>query len=176
MSSYTNDAQKGKHQMMIELFMRGARQDIPVRPTMPNLAVRKLRARLMLEECLETINAGLGLSVDLHDGRLGMNDLKIEAVQFSEANGGDLIQVADGCADVEVVTVGTASACGIAHAPCFELVSGNNLMKFAPGHSFREDGKLIKPSNHPNIESELCAELIRQGMPPNLPRGMTLRR
>lgn len=161
MQTYTNDHLKDDEQLLVELFMAKAHQEIPVRPTMPDLKVRQLRARLMLEEVLETINAGLGLTVvDVCDE--GKSPVTIEYIEFEESGAGDLIQVADGCCDVNVVTKGTGSACGIALRPCFKLVSGNNLMKFAPGHTFRSDGKLVKPPNHPNIDTDLARELARQ--------------
>lgn len=159
MQTYTNDHLKDDEQLLVELFMAKAHQEIPVRPTMPDLKVRQLRARLMLEEVLETINAGLGLEVsDQFSGRA----LDISSIDFRESGAGDLIQIADGCCDVNVVTKGTGAACGIALKPCFMLVNGNNHMKFAPGHTFRSDGKLVKPPNHPNIDVDLARELARQ--------------
>jgi predicted HAD superfamily Cof-like phosphohydrolase len=56
-----------------------------------------------------------------------------------------MIEVADGCADVSVVTIGTLSACGIADKPLLKEVDESNLRKFGPGYSKREDGKWIKP-------------------------------
>ncbi|NDQ58588.1 MAG: hypothetical protein GZ088_16090 [Acidipila sp.] len=168
-SSISNDGYKSKNQLMIDVFMSKMRSDtqhVPPIPLMPSLEVRKLRARLMLEECLETINAGLGLNVNFNLGGHEVTNVKMELLQFTDNGPGDLIQVADGCADVEVVTTGTASACGIALQPCFDIVMPNNLMKFAPGHTWREDGKLVKPPNHPDIALELKCELIRQGWRP----------
>lgn len=156
----TNDMKKCAHQMRVEMFMRSMRdanQSVPVMPTAPTLAVRKLRASLMLEECMETIQNGLGLDIGVSTDN---GEVKFE---FKEARPVNLIEVADGIADCDVVNIGTAAACGIAQEPCTELVDCNNLMKFAPGHSFREDGKLIKPKNHPAITAMLRAELIEQG-------------
>ncbi len=159
-----------KNQMLINMFVAQipdrVKQPLPVYPTVPSLDVRKLRARLMLEEVLETINEGLGLSVlidGVHLPPIGF-EVIAENLTFRDAKPVDLIQVADGCADVEVVTVGTASACGIVHQPCFELVMENNLLKFAPGHTIRADGKLVKRADHPNVEPKLRDELYRQGM------------
>lgn len=154
----TNDAAKSKNQLLIEVFMSKMRSDlqhVPTAPTMPSLEVRKLRAALMLEEVLETINEGLGLSAVLEGGHKW---------SFTERSPGSLIEIADGCADVEVVTTGTASACGIAMQPVFELVMGNNLLKFAPGHYFREDGKLVKPKDHPAVTELIRGQLVAQGL------------
>jgi predicted HAD superfamily Cof-like phosphohydrolase len=168
-TSYTNDARKSKAQLLTEVFMTKMRSDaqrIPTFPTMPDLATRKLRARLMLEEVLETIEEGLGLSVVLQVEKMSLSvPYKVENIVFEDAGPGDLVQVADGCCDVEVVTLGTASACGIALEPCYEIVAANNLRKFAPGHYFREDGKLVKPPDHPNCREDLLRELMLQGAP-----------
>jgi len=161
MQTHTNDHLKDDEQLLVEIFMAKAHQEIPVRPTMPDLKTRQLRARLMLEEVLETINLGLGLEVQLKSPNLN-GTFDVQDLAYVERSPGDLIQIADGCCDVNVVTKGTGSACGIALRPCFKLVSGNNLMKFAPGHTFRSDGKLVKPPNHPNIDVDLARELARQ--------------
>jgi predicted HAD superfamily Cof-like phosphohydrolase len=59
-----------------------------------------------------------------------------------------LVAIADGCADIKVVTTGTLSAFGIADDLIQQLVDYNNLEKFGPGHGYREDGKLVKPPEH----------------------------
>lgn len=172
MPVYSNDAKKAPNQRSIETFMSKMRSDsqhVPPFPMMPSLAVRRLRARLMLEEAIETIEKGLGLQIVLQAHEFPKDDdydigALADRFAYREAGPGDLVQVADGIADCEVVNSGTASACGIAQQPCFDLVMGNNHLKFAPGHVFRSDGKLVKPPNHPDIATELYAELIQQGM------------
>ena len=165
----TNDGDKNDEQLMVEIFMSKMRSDdqaIPVRPTVPDLKVQKLRAALMLEETLETIRIGLGLEVRVNfikplriEGETLLEgcDLLEDRVtfEFNPVREPNLIEIADGCADVLVVTIGTASACGIALHPIFKAVMGNNLLKFAPGHRFREDGKLIKPEKHPAITGKI---------------------
>jgi predicted HAD superfamily Cof-like phosphohydrolase len=74
-----------------------------------------------------------------------------------------MIEVADGLADLEVVLLGTAAAYGVAQQPIFELVSVNNLLKFAPGYGFDRDGKLIKPLNHEAPTLAIRRELTLQG-------------
>ncbi|RME74113.1 MAG: hypothetical protein D6785_16225, partial [Planctomycetota bacterium] len=59
-----------------------------------------------------------------------------------------LVEIADGCADIMVVTTGTLSACGISDIPLQEEVDQNNLSKFGPGGYEREDGKWVKPPDH----------------------------
>ena len=158
----TNDQFKSKNQLLVELFMRQARQDVPVAPCIPSLEIRKLRAALLLEECLETIEA-MGIQVINSSGQ----QIHIRDIKYRENGPGNIIEVADGLADLEVVgSCGTASAFGIAQQPIFEAVAGNNLLKFAPGHSFRADGKLIKPANHPAVTPMITKILLAQGAEP----------
>lgn len=97
---------------------------------------------------METINA-LGF-------RLLPDSTKIDFVEATA----DIVEIADGCADLMVVTIGTAIACGIDLDPIFQEVHRSNMSKFIDGHR-REDGKWIKGPAYspPNIK----AELIKQG-------------
>ncbi len=145
------------HYDRVAEFMRLAKQKLPDSPTMPSEKVRQLRAKLILEEALETIHA-LGFTVVLvarGSGRLrplGLEELSVELPHKP-----NLIQIADGCADIMVVTTGTLISAGIPDKPLQELVDQNNLDKLKPGHIIREDGKLIKPLGHkpPDIEGLL---------------------
>ena len=136
--------------------MQLAKQETPEMVTLPFYEVRKLRARLIMEEALETIEA-LGFHVYAHDAYEGealtMGDKDIPGLLFEEVCLPDdpmnsLVAIADGCADLKVVTTGTLIACGIPDVKLQLLVDENNLGKFGPGHSIREDGKLIKPEGH----------------------------
>ena len=141
---------KTDHQKRIEELMRRASQELPIKPIMPPQAVRQLRANLILEEALETIEA-LGFAVKLNN-----NDFV--AVQMGEP---DIVKVVDGCADVSVVTIGTLSAFGVSDQPILEAVDANNLEKFGPGSYRREDGKWIKPPGHK--PADIMDLLIKQG-------------
>lgn len=139
------------------------KQALPTRPCIPPVAVRKLRASLLIEEVLETIDA-MGLKIvmkpydvdDLHrnEERRGYlmlgRQVKSGAFEFEETGEPpNLIKTLDGNVDIAVVNYGCASAHGAALEPLFNLGSGNNLLKFAPGHSFNDIGKLVKPTGHP---------------------------
>ncbi len=105
-----------------------------------------LRANLILEEAKETIEA-LGFEINLvpvHEIGYGTRK-EATLIEKFEPN---LKEIADGCADISVVTIGTLIACGIHDAELLKAVDRNNLDKFGPGHSIREDGKLIKPPGH----------------------------
>jgi predicted HAD superfamily Cof-like phosphohydrolase len=146
---------RSEHQKRIDRFMTLAGQNLPLLPTIPSLEIRKLRASLILEEALETIEA-LGIAIELKVNSKSTY-LQHGDVEFAESKPFNMIQVADGCADVSVVNIGTLSACGIPDLPLLKLIDENNLAKFGPGGHRREDGKWIKPLNHqpPDVEKLL---------------------
>ena len=74
--------------------------------------------------------------------------LDINFIDLDDQGDADLCAIVDGCCDLSVVTIGTLSACGVPDELFLKLVDENNLAKFGDGHSIREDGKLIKPSDH----------------------------
>lgn len=135
-------------------FMEKAGQTIRWKPTVPTYEERKLRAKLILEESLETIDA-LGFSVIVS----GVDAKSHQLVELKEPN---LVEIADGIADISVVSIGTTIACGIDIRPIIEMVDESNLAKFSEGSYRRDDGKWMKPPNWkpPRIKEEL----IRQGM------------
>ncbi len=137
-------------------FMLRAKQECPLVPTMPTEKVRELRAKLILEEALETIKA-LGFAVRMESDN---NLVQMSEIALDSCYKPDLVEVVDGCADISVVTVGTLIACGVKDEPVLECVDANNIMKLGPGHSWREDGKLLKPANHrpPDIDLVLRAQ------------------
>lgn len=88
-------------------------------PSMPNFETRELRARLILEEMIETIKA-LGFDIDMAaDGSLFV-------VEGFEPN---LVEIADGCADSHYVLHGTANACGIDMEPILTEIHNSNMTK-----------------------------------------------
>jgi predicted HAD superfamily Cof-like phosphohydrolase len=133
---------KSPHQDRVEQFMKLANQIVPRFPTIPSEEIRHFRAKMILEEALETI-AGLGYAV-IEDGVSGKHG-RLTLMPSGEP---DLIEIVDGCADVSVVTIGTLSACGVADAAVLFAVDMNNLAKFGPGSYRREDGKWMKPPGH----------------------------
>lgn len=161
---------RSKHQQRVDEFMRLAQQEVPDYPvTELSEEVRILRAKLMHEEVMETINGGLGVSIHVElGGNLGTVRLSPENCRFVIDGKFDLTEIIDGCADVAVVTTGTLTACGIPDEPFQEEVDNNNLAKFGPGGHRREDGKWIKPPNHqpPRIKElleevkERCTEYL----------------
>ena len=145
---------RSTHQRAVDTLMEKARQNLPDVPSTPNADTLVLRAKLMLEEVLETIINGLGIGISIYNGKerfylpmdmgLGSN-WKFE---FNLLKPFDMVETIDGCCDVRVVTTGTLSACGIPDVLFQEEVDANNLAKFGPGGYRREDGKWIKPPGH----------------------------
>ena len=153
------------HQSRVEAFMYQAEQEVPDKPTIPDLETRKLRAQLVMEEALELLE-GLGiLPVVNIDTELPFEDqvpensviLDMQYFSFKDTGRADLVEIADACADLSVVTVGTASACGLDMEPILEEVDNNNLSKFSEGGYKDENGKWIKP---PDWQPPRIEELI----------------
>lgn len=144
------------HQDRVIEFMDKAGQNLPSIPTLPTREVALLRAKLILEEALETISA-LGFT----PRQLGDTDLiDVDNTDFIPDKDIDLVGIVDGCCDVSVVTIGTLAAIGVGDGPLLLEVDRNNLAKFGPGHSRRADGKLIKAPGHtpPDIIGRLRAQ------------------
>lgn len=123
--------------------MLKAEQHCPLNPVIPGTDVLRLRVNLIREETDELLTQGFGDP----DGELGRPSFP------------DIVEVADALADILVVTLGCAVACGIDIAPVFDEVMRSNMTKFIDGHK-REDGKWIKgPSYSPaNIKPILDAQ------------------
>lgn len=157
------------HAQRIREFMIQAQQDVPGIPQVPMDDVRILRARLIFEECLETIRA-LGVLVEMHYGGICRDDLpcNMQSARFSNHPGRrpSLPDIADGCADISVVTIGTLLACGIADQPLLEEVDASNLAKFTGDGHRDEYGKWIKPSDWqpPAIEKILQDQVTAESV------------
>ena len=136
---------KSTHQQDVEAFMLRAKQEVPLVPTEPSPEVRILRAKLILEEALETIKA---LGVSVATSAYGITVSPATSLVYEVYGDFNMDEVIDGCCDIAVVTTGTLSACGIPDVIFTEEVDRNNLEKFKPGHYWREDGKLMKPPGH----------------------------
>lgn len=117
--------EKSDHQLRVEDFMRKAGQEVPDKPTIPSEEVRLLRAKLILEEAVETIHAlGFDIEGDI-DPDYNLTDMIIP-----HTLGCDIKEVIDGCCDIAVVTTGTLSAFGIADVIPQKEVDHSNLAKF----------------------------------------------
>ncbi len=130
------------HFERVKDFMQKVGQATPERLTLPDEKTRILRAKLILEEALETVTAlGVRVTTGGDDGVL----LDDEKMVFEATGEVDMIEIVDGCADISVVTIGTLIAIGVEDEPVLEEVDSSNLRKFEPGSYRREDGKWMKP-------------------------------
>ena len=137
---------KSPCQKRTELFMRASGQTVNHSPTIPSDSDRLLRANLIFEEALETID-GLGCQLlDFTNTRIRpkSNDMKIEVLPAGEF---DFVDAIDGCIDLIVVATGTLSTIGVPSETHQIEVDNANLRKIGPDGQCerRADGKLLKP-------------------------------
>ncbi len=115
----------------------------PVEPvTAPDPALVRLRAKLLGEELIETL-AGMLVSED--DPKQAVREW-CESVDTTEVKF-DILQVADGLADLIYVAVGAALAFGIPLDRVWREVQRANMEKFSDGIKKRADGKITKPAS-----------------------------
>jgi predicted HAD superfamily Cof-like phosphohydrolase len=112
----------------------------------PDVETRRLLAKLILEEALETVKA-LGVNAVCNSGPIGYA-LDIDEVVFEDRDEKvDLLEVIDGCCDTVYVAIGALVACGVPDLPHLEAVCVANDSKF-PGGVVKidpESGKYLKP-------------------------------
>lgn len=137
-----------EHQQRVAQFMRLAGQAVPNTFTVPDVETRRLRARLILEEALETIEAlGFSVHMTLIVGSVDIAADDVDGLEFIEDKKFNPIEVIDGCCDLDVVSVaGTLAALGLPDLPFLAEVDKKNLEKGA-GHRDPQTGKWIKPAD-----------------------------
>ena len=155
-----------ENQKRVRKWMQDAGQECPDNPTMPSHEVRRLRARLILEEALETINKGLGLHAIVPDACCD-HPLKIDDVAFESGYADhhtgeitclhpDLVELADGMADLQVVNLGTAVACGINLQPVFDEVCRSNESKYNWSYGDALEAEMSKGWNAKPLPNGRC--------------------
>ena len=120
--------------------------DTPVHswPQVPDQQAIERRVKLIEEEFLETMR-GLGYMYNI--SRSGKTPDRLKKVQYTEP---DLVELADGLADLIYVSVGTALEFGIPMSRVWDEVQRSNMSKKDPvtGKVLkREDGKILKGPN-----------------------------
>lgn len=138
-------------QRQIAEFMRRADQEVAKYPQLPSEKIKVLRIRLMVEELL-------GATVPEHWAGETYADLLIENKSdelIASILAGDLVQIADGIADVLYIVIGTAIAYGINIQEVFNEVHRSNLSKTVWSEELQrytiekdEFGKGIKPPTY----------------------------
>lgn len=151
------------HYKRVKQFMELAQQAVPEYPTIPNRLTRELRAKLILEEAFETIEAlGFTVGVPVRSMEVVIDSARLVLVERYDCNP---VQVIDGCCDLKVVTTGTLIAFGVPDEPFQEEVDNNNLLKFGEGGHRNSDGKWVKPPNHPEPNvGGILQDLLRKNV------------
>jgi predicted HAD superfamily Cof-like phosphohydrolase len=143
-------------QKQVKQFMQFFNQDCPEKPTQLTEDVAKLRAKLILEEALETITKGLGLQIclnDSFDNSVFINEENLgywlstkEAFEFTKIKEVDLEQLADGLGDLHYVAyTGTGVAAGIDMEEIFAEIHSSNMTK-AWTEGDLEQAKVLYPT------------------------------
>jgi predicted HAD superfamily Cof-like phosphohydrolase len=117
---------------------------LPERVGIPSEEVRLLRARLILEEAIETIR-GLGFTIETVSADIKRIE-SLDDVYFELDQEPVLEQIIDGCNDLIYVAVGTMLACGVADVAHDREVCRANDEKFPGGVAeVNKYGKFQKP-------------------------------
>lgn len=145
----------GSHVDNVAQFMMLGDQPPQPSPAAPEHDTILLRARLILEEALETINA-MGVAVIIDGATAGMANAEFEL----DPDAVDLVALADGVADLTVVATGTALAFGIDPLPVQQIVDQSNLAKVINGVTRDSNGKIVKPTGWqpPNVAAEIARQ------------------
>lgn len=143
-----------------------AKQALPSHYTIPPEETRRLRAKLILEEALETIQA-LGFRVELRKYKQPSvyNSYTVDksTVEFDPCYEPSMEDIIDGCCDLHYVEVGTLCACGVPDVPHMNHVNERNNAKFPHGIAVLDKdvpGKFGKPEgwekpNHAKLAESL---------------------
>jgi len=144
---------KSEIRNQVEEFMVAAEQTVPDKPTVPSDNIVRLRAKLILEEAIEYLEATYGKVFD--DIKLELRD-RLEHKQLKV----DIIEIADALSDIDYVSEGARLAFGINGKEIADEVQRTNMAKFGPGSWKDENGKQRKPPNwqSPNIKSLLIEQ------------------
>lgn len=155
---------KSEHQQRVENFMRRAKQLVPDFPAEPTVEDCIRVVRVAAEEFFE-MTKGFGVGIYMKPPTVPPPKqpmlLQMKELVFKPTGKGfDFVQAVDGALDLIVTTTCALSACGIADEEPQRIVDEANLRKFGPGHSFRDDGKLIKPPDF--VKPDIAAAIQRQ--------------
>jgi predicted HAD superfamily Cof-like phosphohydrolase len=143
-------------------FHRAIGQPILPYPQVPPDDRVRLRARLIAEEFFETMDAMYGVNGRSTPGAIS----KLVAARKLVANvidtcipGVDLVELADGLADLDYVIEGTRLECGIDGEPIAREVHRTNMLK--SGGPVSPEGKRLKPPGWtpPRIREELGLQI-----------------
>lgn len=141
-------------------FMVAAGQPFATSPFIPSVEDRRLHAKLIHEETMETIYA---MGFDLVWSVDKSNPEGAGHYEFLErAEGPDIVETYDGLADSSYVIHGAANAWGLDLQAGHDEAHRSNMSKFIDGYR-RDDGKWIKgPSYSPaDFKYLISHQLVR---------------
>ena len=136
------------------------KQTLPAVPyTVPCYDVRRLRAKLTLEEAFETV-VGLGFTVIIVDGNPQIVDIPgYDPHDWETA----VEKVIDGSVDTAYVSTGNLAAYGVPDLPHIIEVNRANDAKFPNGKAtLRSDGKFQKPDGWVGPDHAAVRESVTQ--------------
>ena len=125
--------------------------------TTPAFSRPELRARLILEEAIETAVGLLGSSATIDLLRKELFELGVKAPKQP-----DLIEAIDGMCDLSYVNFGAAVEMGVDLQAMFDEVHRANMAK--EGGATRADGKTLKPPGW--TPPDILGKLVEQGYTP----------
>ncbi len=150
--------EKSDIRKQVEEFMIAAGQEVKDSPGVPSDDVVRLRAKLVMEEFFELLEAMFkqdsAMEKEMIETAHRRAALAIEKLPVDV----DMIEVADACADIDYVVEGGRLAFGINGKPIADEVQRTNMAKFGEGSWVREDGKRMKP---PGWEPPDIAKLLK---------------
>lgn len=132
----------------VKLFHVATNSPVLPRPNIPPYDRIRLRAKLIIEEALECVGALLGHDEQQTKAFVALN---CQAIDMELDPKPDLKKVAKELADLEYVTHGTSLELGLPSQSVFDATHENNMLKVKNG-TRREDGKLVKAKDHPNVD------------------------
>ena len=138
-----------KMQERVRYFMEQAGQTVNDKYTEPTEEQRKLAARLILEEAVETVTALGFFPVTMKPGEQAtVVPIRVGTERPRPIKPLDIVEVIDGLCDTEYVLKWTWNLLGLNDEKYLDEVCDNNDLKVVDPQ-FDEDGKLMKPANHP---------------------------
>ncbi len=135
-------------------FMRAFGQEVRETPGIPSDDVVRLRARLVVEECFEMLEAMFPESRPWFDE---MRDEVFGMIRNSKPRV-DLVELADALGDLDYVVEGARADCGLDGVPIADVIHASNLAKTGGPVV---DGKIKKPEGW--SPPDILGELMKQG-------------
>ena len=142
-----------KLQSQVREFMTAFGQHIESKPTVPSDDVVRLRARLVVEECFEMLEAMY------NDDRLYWVEQDLMYMLRESEVRVDMVELSDAFGDLDYVVEGSRLAFGIDGEPIADAIHASNMAK-AGGYA-DEHGKWRKPADWK--APDILGELRKQG-------------